>query len=52
MRITRGTYLLPDGTKDNPHVTIDGDFAVYTFKAADMVLADSNLVKRWYYSGK
>ena len=45
-----GTIL--DGTKDNPYVTIDGDFAVYTFKAADMVLTDSNLVKRWYYSGK
>lgn len=45
-----GTIL--DGTKDNPHVTIDGDFAVYTFKAADMVLTDSNLVKRWYYSAK
>ena len=35
----------------NPHATVDGDFAVYTFKAADMVLTDNNSVKRWFYAG-
>jgi len=28
-------------------VVIDGDFAVYTFEAADMVLTDNDRVKRW-----
>ena len=39
------------GVAGNPSATIDGEWAVYTFKASDMVLTDNNLVKRWYYSG-
>jgi hypothetical protein len=48
--ISGGTILA--GTADNPHVTLDGDWAVYTFKAADMFLTDSNTVLRWNYVGK
>jgi hypothetical protein len=47
--IKGGTIL--DGTVGNPHAKIDGDWAVYTFKAAGMVLTDSNLVRRWYHDG-
>jgi len=36
-----------DGSADDPNVVIDGDFAVYTFEAADMVLTDNDRVKRW-----
>jgi hypothetical protein len=48
--VNGGTVL--EGTGDNPHATVDGDWAVYTFKAADMILTDNNMVKRWYYTGK
>jgi hypothetical protein len=48
--IKGGTLL--DGTVGNPYVKVDGDWAVYTFKAADMVLTDDGLVRRWYYVGK
>jgi hypothetical protein len=44
-----GTILA--GTANNPRATTNGDFAVYTFKAADMVLTDNNTVKRWFYAG-
>jgi hypothetical protein len=45
-----GTIL--SGAAGNPYATVDGDFAVYTFKAADMVLTDNNnSVKRWFYVG-
>jgi hypothetical protein len=44
-----GTIL--SGTAGNPHATVEGDFAVYTFKAADLVLTDNNSVKRWFYAG-
>ena len=44
-----GTIL--SGTAGNPYATVDGDFAVYTFKAADMVLTDNNSVDRWFYAG-
>ena len=47
--VNGGTIL--DGITGNPAVTIDGDWAVYTFKASDMVLTDNNMVKRWYYLG-
>ena len=40
-----------DGTVGNPHASIDGDWAVYTFEAVAMILTDSNLVRRWYYVG-
>jgi hypothetical protein len=45
-----GTVL--GGTKDNPFAVVDGDWAVYTFKASDMILTDNNRVKHWYYTGK
>ena len=48
--VNGGTVL--EGTGDNPHAAVDGDWAVYTFKAADMILTDNNMVKRWYYTGK
>ena len=48
--VNGGTVLA--GTKNNPYAAVDGDFAVYTFKAADMVLTDNNLVKHWYYAWK
>jgi hypothetical protein len=44
-----GTIL--SGTSGNPHATVEGDLAVYTFKAADLVLTDNNSVKRWFYAG-
>ncbi|HEX7506471.1 MAG TPA: hypothetical protein VF550_06850, partial [Polyangia bacterium] len=47
--VNGGTIL--DGITGNPTVTIDGEWAVYTFKASDMVLTDNNMVKRWYYLG-
>ena len=45
-----GTVL--DGTKDNPSAVVDGDFAVFTFKASDMIMTDNNRVKHWYYAWK
>jgi hypothetical protein len=45
-----GTVL--GGTKDNPFAVVDGEWAVYTFKASDMILTDNNRVKHWYYTGK
>lgn len=47
--VSGGTVL--DGSIGNSAVTIDGDWAVYNFKASDMVLTDNNMVKRWYYVG-
>ena len=47
--VSGGTIL--DGVAGNPHATIDGDWAVYTFKASDMVFTDNSTVKRWYYLG-
>jgi hypothetical protein len=40
-----------DGSAGNPNVVIDGDWAVYTVKAADMVVTDNNMVRRWSYVG-
>jgi hypothetical protein len=48
--VNGGTIL--DGTTGNLHVAVDGDWAVYTFKAADMILTDNNAVERWYYAGE
>jgi hypothetical protein len=47
---TNGGTIL-DGTAGNPYATVDGDFAVYPFKAADMLLTDNNSVERWFYAG-
>ena len=46
-----GGGSIRDGSTGNSNVTIDSDWAVYTFKASDMVLTDNNLVRRWYYVG-
>jgi hypothetical protein len=40
-----------DGTLDNPHAKIDGDWAVYTFEAKDMVSADDGTTMRWNHVG-
>jgi hypothetical protein len=50
IRSINGSTIL-DGTAGNSHATLDGDFAVYTFLAADMVLTDNGSVRRWYYAG-
>jgi hypothetical protein len=51
IRSTSGGTIL-SGTVGNPYATVDGDFAIYTFEAADMVLTDNgNSVKRWFYLG-
>ena len=50
IKSTSGGSIL-DGTVGNPHATIVGDWAVYTFNAVDMVLTDNNSVKRWYHAG-
>jgi len=50
IRSTGGGTILA-GTAGNPHAAVDGDFAVYAFQAADMVLTDNNLVKRWFHVG-
>jgi len=44
-----GTIL--EGTAGNPSATVNGDFAIYTFEAADVVRTDNNSVDRWYYVG-
>jgi hypothetical protein len=43
--INGGTIL--DGTRDNPHATIDGDVAVFTFNVADFVWTMPNAVRTW-----
>jgi len=50
IRSTNGGTIL-SGTVGNPSATVEGDFAIYTFKAADMVLTDNTSIKRWYYAG-
>lgn len=45
-----GTVL--DGTASNPNAKVDGEWAVYTFKAADMVLLPNGLEQVWYHGGQ
>jgi hypothetical protein len=39
------------GPVGNPYTTIDGEIAIHTFEAADMVLTDNSSAKRRYYAG-
>ena len=50
MKAVKGGTIL-DGTAGNPNAKVDGAWAVYTFKAADMVVLPSGLEQVWYHGG-
>jgi hypothetical protein len=50
MKSVKGGTIL-DGTSGNPHVKVDGQWAVYTFKAADMARPENGSGRVWYHGG-